>query len=353
MFEYKFEKKNKKIAAFSLFNTLIKTKSKETLPISIDDYNFVFDNVLDKLNYLLKKKYKIIIFISFIRNKNNSKALTYIKEIINNIFPFAYYFISTQNDIYKIPMCGLYIKFLKFNNSPSEIFYVGNNAGRENDTNSDDINFAYNCNIRFLTDTQFFLDRKENVNVKLPAVCTSKVNSISDIELFTKNTTIIVMQGYPSSGKSTFINDYINYYKLTNKYIVLPNHRDEPRMFAKKYKDALDQNKMIFIDYTNSSKEIRRKYFEILPSYYDAIGIRITTNKDLSYNLNKQRYYNSHTDPKYVSVLTDQKRRPNLSTKIYNRFDEIFEPMTKIEGFTKIYNYTPNVKLKYIFNKLS
>ena len=60
MFEYKFDRKNKKIAAFSLFNTLIKTKSSKKLPINIDDYIITFNNVLNKLNDLIKKIIKLL-----------------------------------------------------------------------------------------------------------------------------------------------------------------------------------------------------------------------------------------------------------------------------------------------------
>ena len=245
-------------------------------------------------------------------------------------------------------MRTLYDEFLIMNGVPDEIFYVGNNAGRKNNENTYDINFAYNCNIKFLTETQFFLGKLENVSVKIPKY-NSKVNSINDIELFTKNTTIIIMQGYPASGKTTFINDYINNYKLKDNYIVLPNHNDHYKMFFDNYIKALKENKMIFIDYTNSSKQKRKIYFDFLPKHYDAVGIKITTNRNLSYNLNKERYYNSHTDPNYKKILTDQKLRPNLSENLYNKFDKTYEPMSKEEGFNKIYNYTPNIKLKYLY----
>ena len=265
MFEYKFDRKNKKIAAFSLFNTLIKTKSSKNLPINIDDYIITFNNVLNKLNDLIKKNYKIIIFTSCIKHNE----LSNIKHILNNTFPFADYFISAEDE-YRLPMRTLYDEFLIMNGVPDEIFYVGNNAGRKNNENTYDINFAYNCNIKFLTETQFFLGKLENVSVKIPKY-NSKVNSINDIELFTKNTTIIIMQGYPASGKTTFINDYINNYKLKDNYIVLPNHNDHYKMFFDNYIKALKENKMIFIDYTNSSKQ-KRKYILI---FYQNIMMRL------------------------------------------------------------------------------
>jgi len=65
---------------------------------------------------------------------------------------------------------------------------------------------------------------------------------------------------------------------------------------------------------------------------------------DLAFALNKQRYYIGNTDPKYKETI--RKKVPKVA---YYKFNKNFEKMTKDEGFHKVYEYMPDVKLKYCF----
>ena len=62
---------------------------------------------------------------------------------------------------------------------------------------------------------------------------------------------------------------------------------------------GIDEEKMIFIDNLNATKKNREPFIKDLPEYYSAIGIKIKTDMDLAFALNKQRYYIGNTDPKY------------------------------------------------------
>ena len=65
---------------------------------------------------------------------------------------------------------------------------------------------------------------------------------------------------------------------------------------------------------------------------------------EIAFQLNKQRYYDSNMDPKYKGKV-----RGKVPKVAYHTFNKRYEKMTKDEGFYKIYEYMPDVKLKYCF----
>lgn len=339
---YRFTKPNNKIAAFDLDSTLIKTISGNKFPKDKHDYQYAFDNVKFNLNELIKNGYKIVIF-------SNQKGIDYGKvnriDIINKIeklFPFADYFISIKDDLYRKPMIGMYFKFLQLNNKPNDIFYIGDAAGREDDHSYDDINFAYNANIKFYTETQYFKDIKENVKAICP-VLPSNTNNIYDVDKYSSKT-LIIMQGFPACGKSTFIRKYVKYYKIANNHIHLSNDEYTPSQFKKKLLIGIEDNKVIFIDNLNASKKNRKDIIDLIPKHYTIIGIHIMTNEIISKSLNKQRYYISNTKQKYKGKVFNK-----IPYVAYNVYKKRYKELTKDEGFDKIYEYMPKHKLKYCF----
>lgn len=343
---YKFTNPSLKIAAFDLDGTLIKTISNKKFPINKNDYKYAFDNVKEKLDNLILKKYKIVIFTNQKGISLGKVNLDDIKYKINTLFPFADYFISDKDDIYRKPLMGMYDFFISLNGQPTKIFYVGDAAGRKNDHSNVDINFAHNCNIKFYTDTNYFKNIKENISVNCPKL-PNKTNKINDIDKYLDNT-IIILQGFPSSGKSTFIKDYVNYYKINNNnYVHLSYDKSNTKnKFFKELKQKLLEKKLIFIDNLNASKKNRKEYIELVPKDYNIIGIHINTSEEISKNLNKKRYYTTSLDPNFTYKNKPYKKIPNV---VYSIYKKNFEDMDKSEGFNKIYNYIQNIKLDYCF----
>lgn len=340
----KFTKPNtEKVASFDLDGTLIKTISGKVFPKDANDYQYAYDNVKDKLEELVNEGYKIVIFTNqngIQRGKTKAKDIT---NKIEKLFPFADYFISDKDDIYRKPMIGMYDEFIKLNGKPKKMFYVGDAAGREGDHSAADINFAYNAKIKFRTQKDFFEGIKEDVKPVCPDI-PSKTNTISDLKELV-NTSVIVMQGFPACGKTTFIKDYVKHFKLkSNEYLHLSNDTHTKSKLMKEFKKGIDEEKMIFIDNLNATKKNREPFIKGLPEYYNAIGIKIKTDMDLAFALNKQRYYIGNTDPKYKETI--RKKVPKVA---YYKFNKNFETMTKDEGFNKVYEYMPDVKLKYCF----
>ena len=344
---YRFTKQCRNIAAFDLDGTLIKTRSGKKFPINSDDYQYAFDNVQKRINDLLLKNYKIVIFTNQkgIKTKKTNKI-----DIINKItqlFPFADYFISTDDDIYRKPMIGMYDKFIELNGETDNMFYVGDAAGRENDHSSADINFAYNARIKFMTEIEFFLNIEDNYKIKFP-ILPIITNKVSDFKKYNNNV-VVIMQGLPYSGKTSFIKEYIEYNKITD-YLHLSNDKNTKSKLMKEFKKGLEDNKLIFIDNLNATRKNRTEFIKLLPEDYSAIGIFIKTPIDIALQLNQYRYYISNLHKignigkEYCGII-----RSKVPKVAYNSFNKRFEKMEKDEGLYKVYEYMPEIKLKYIF----
>ena len=340
---YKFTKKHNKVAAFDLDGTLIKTKSKKRFPVDKNDYEYTFDNVDSKLNELIVDGYKIVIFTN---QKGIYRGKTKLEDVvykIEKLFPFADYFISDKDDIYRKPMPGMYYEFVKLNGRPKEVFYVGDAAGRKKDHSSADINFAHNANIKFKTQNEFFENKKENIKpdcLTLP----KNTNSIDQVKELNQNV-VVLMQGFPGCGKTEFIKEYVKYNNIKD-YIHLSNDEYTKSKLIKEFKKGLNDDKLIFIDNLNATKKNRAEFIKLLPDDYIAVGINIKTPMDISFQLNKQRYYDSNIDPSFKGKV-----RSKVPKVAYYTYKKRFEKMTKDEGIYKIIEYMPNIKLKYCFSE--
>ena len=341
---YRFTKPNKYIAAFDLDGTLIKTKSGNKFPKNGTDYQYAFDNVQEKLNELLLQKYKIVIFTNQKGIKTKKTNKTDIINKITKLFPFADYFISTDDDLYRKPMIGMFDKFMELNGEVKDIFYVGDAAGRKNDHSYADINFAYNANIKFLTETEYFTGE---IDLDIAPLCPEqqgKINKISDMKLYDQYV-VFIMQGFPASGKTSFIKDYIKENKIKNS-LHLSNDTHTKSKLKKALKKGMEDEAIIFIDNTNATKNNRKEIIDIVKNDkdYNIIGIHITTSMTMAKALNKQRYYISNMDENYKGKVFGK-----IPYVAYNVFNSRFEKMEKEEGFYKIINFLPDIKLKYFF----
>ena len=342
---YHFTTPNTKyVAAFDLDNTLITTKSGKVFPKDKDDYKLLYDNVLDKLKDLTDKNYKIVIFSNqkgIGLGKINTNIITH---KINKLFPNADYFLSLKDDLYRKPMIGMYEKFIELNGKPKKMFYVGDAAGRSGDHSYADINFAFNCNIKFYTQDRYFLNIKTKVYHYCPSL-PSTPNNISDLKKYNENV-IIIMQGFPACGKSTFIKNYVDYHNISD-YTHLSNDTHTKSQIKKLIKQSINDEKLIFIDNLNATKKNRKEIIDLVTdNEYNIIGIHITTPMEYSQALNKQRYYYTSKDPNYTYKGKNYKKIPNVA---YNVFKKNFQEMTKDEGFYKIIKFLPDIKLDYCF----
>ena len=297
---YKFTNPSKKVASFDLDGTLIKTKSKKRFPIDKDDYIYAFDNVDSKLNKLIVSGYKIVIFTNQNGIQRGKTKLANIIYKIEKLFPYADYFISDKDDLYRKPMPGMYQQFIELNGNPTDVFYVGDAAGRIGDHSSADVNFAYNSAIKFKTQNQYFENNKEDIKpicIPLP----NKPNTISDVKEF-NNSVVVIMQGYPGCGKTEFIKKYVKHNKIKD-YLHLSNDEYTKSKLMKAYKKGLQDEILIFIDNLNATQKNREEFIKLLPEHYSAVGINIKTPLEIAFQLILTPIIKGKLEAKFLKLL--------------------------------------------------
>ena len=151
---------------------------------------------------------------------------------------------------------------------------MGDALGRQQDWSDNDKKFAVNCGMKYYSPEKIF-----------PHI----INNYKDVNFtHSNNQEIILMMGYPGSGKTKFTNKYFNNY---DNYIVL--HGDDIKT-EKKMKTNLtkqiENGRSVVIDATNPSIKKRIVFVEIAQKYNIPIRlIHVSTSIELSMERNFKR----------------------------------------------------------------
>lgn len=238
---------------FDLDETLITSyrgKNPERFNEDPEDWIYLGD-VIEELNKLIDNGYSIIIVTNQSMCKGKREPILQYKfeEIrkdlaLNGIN--VSFLISTNNDEYRKPNCGLFnllFDILNIDTISSKSFMCGDAAyeiSREGefpdyDWSDSDIKFAKNCGIEFKRPNEIF---KSNIN---------KYN-------FNKYD-VLILVGTMGSGKSTFAKNLTNFYHLeSDKY------KSNFKQMHKQYMKLLGETKII-VDATNPTEERRAEYY--------------------------------------------------------------------------------------------
>jgi bifunctional polynucleotide phosphatase/kinase len=314
------------VACFDIDGTLIKTKSGKTFPINGTDWEWLYDNIKISIEELYKNKY-CIIFISNQYILKTDEQLTEWQSKINKMIqhldvPILVY-ASRQKDKFRKPLPSIWRNFIIPNIKKLDYdksFYCGDAMGRKDDHSDCDIKFAFNCNLTFILPEELFLNHpKIEKNIKYIDFPKNKL----DESLFDKfkniDKTMIIMVGYPASGKS-----YIS--KLLEKYNFIRINQDVLNTKKKcldKTIDCLKKNINCIIDNTNPTKDKRKEYIDLAKKYnYDVYCINMTTSYDLSQHNNIYRYWINNTGL--------------IPAVVYNKFRKDYEEPSCDEGIKEI-----------------
>lgn len=320
-----------KLAMFDLDGTIITTKSGKKFQINENDYKWKYNDVPFKMQNLYKNNYCIIIIsnqagISSGKQSSNEwiAKLDNISSMLN-IEMRA--FCSTGYNIYRKPSPQFFYEFIPDRDKLdyTNTFFCGDAVGRKHDFSDSDYKFALNCLIKFKTPEYFFLNQIENMpKINYPNILKNiNINKSTIIDKFkpTKKE-MIIMVGYPASGKSTIAK------LIKNKYNYKIINQDNLKTISKCKKVAetlLQQNKCIIIDKTNPDRESRKIWIELAIKYaYSIRIIEMTTDIKLAKHNNIYRSYTSNTEkiPELVYNMYKSKySKPELSEGI----EEIIE----------------------------
>lgn len=286
-----------RVAMFDYDWTLVRPKSNGTFSKGLDDWRWLSTNVPQVMEEFYNKGYSI----SIVTNQTtNTKMKT--EQIVNVLssLPFPSYVAIGKEKEDKKPnktMFDAIVNDKKVDYKKS--VFVGDALGRQGDWSDIDKQFAENSGfINILApDDIFKMDDKPSVAVKVA-----------------ETQEIIVMVGFPGSGKSTIANSFDK-----NKYIVISGdeHKTSKKMIkvSEKY---IDDGYSIVYDSTNPSIDKRKEFIEVANKY--SLPIRaVVMNTDMS-----------------EAMFRNNKRDKVIPKIVYYTFRKRFEEPTLDEGFKDI-----------------
>lgn len=314
-----------KIGMFDLDNTLITTKNEKKFPVDENDWKWKFSNVKNKILELVDQNYCIIILSNQAGIASGKQTVDKWSKKLNQIVAELNIdirvFCATGNNKYKKPSPVFFHEFIPndivLNLNYKKSFFCGDAAGRKGDFSDTDYKFALNCLLNFKTPEYFF--KGEKIQLGLPSYPNLTISN-NTFNFVPKENDMIIMVGYPASGKSTLSHDL----KTKYKYEII--NQDALKSFEKcinAAKSFINQQKSIIIDATNPNKEIRKKWINLARQNNYSVRIcNMSTGEQLSMHNNV-----------YRSFKTNKKMVPTIA---YRLFKSKFEKPNKSEGVDEI-----------------
>jgi bifunctional polynucleotide phosphatase/kinase len=307
-----------KCAGFDLDQTLITTKSCKRFPVDKNDWKFMYISVRDTLARFHKKGYCIIIVSN--QSRVTSDWTEKIDTLQHEIKVPVKVFCATSYNKYRKPLPCFYREFIF--DFCKKGFFCGDACGREYDFNDTDYKFALNCNLDFKTPEEIFTDTKQTI----PSI---SYEPHEYIEKSLKNPTIfdftpnekeiIIMVGYPASGKS-FIAQMIHH--RYNYEIINQDTQKTKSKMLKLFHSLVEQNKSIIIDNTNTTPEIRKQFF------VDGYNMKCIFVNSPMYIIKHNNMFRCFKENIYIPEIVYKKK--------------LIEP-TKKEGFNEIIETQCNI----------
>ena len=225
------------LAVFDVDWTLIKPKDGRKFPIDKDDWQWLRDSVPIVLKSYFRKGYQIV----FLTDQSKAWKVDMIKEVISKLNIQATALIAMNKEDHKPNPRFFNSVFETSKYDIKNSLFVGDAAGREGDWSDKDKLVAEKLGIPFYTPEEIFPLTKNKDTKK---------------ELTNQNKEVVIMVGYPGSGKSTIAKEQLEskgYIRIDGDFFKTPQ-----RMIKEAEKYIL--NHSIIFDATNGTKE-RRKYF--------------------------------------------------------------------------------------------
>lgn len=343
-----------KIAAYDMDNTLIKTVSGNVFPKNIDDWQLNYQKIPQKLKTLHENGFKIVIFTNQAGVEKGKLLIDNLKRKIVTIqqrleVP-CQFFMATGSTKYRKPRTGMWEALQEqFNDGipidKDQSFFVGDAAGRpevkitkrKKDHSSADRLFALNVGLSFYTPEEHFLNAKDGPKHWTKPLFDPKSVSKSmpllepaDAKLASDTTEMIIMVGYPGSGKSHFSQKFPKHgYEVINRDTL----NSSSRCFAAI--DAAMQKKIsCVIDNTNPDPASRKKFIDEAKKY--KIPVRC-------FLMNTSYEHAKHNNIFRELTDTTHQQIPEMVFNIYKK--KYVEPSKK-EGFAEIVkvNFVPHFK---------
>jgi bifunctional polynucleotide phosphatase/kinase len=281
-----------KFAIFDFDWTIVKPKEGRKFPKDVDDWQYIRESV-PRIVKKYAKDHQIVI----VTDQSKAWKIEQIQHVLADLEVEATVIIGVKT---QKPDTALFNKvFPKYD--PEKLFYVGDAAGREGDWSDKDKLFASNLGIKFFSPEEIFpLDPVKALPKNAAAI---------------KKREVVIMMGYPASGKSTIAKGLDGYYRVDG---------DSLKTAAAMVKDAKKHvaEQSIVFDSTAGTKERRGEFVKFAKEHDLPVRVFwVQTSIDESMERNKQR------------ALTGIKKIPDIA---FYMFRKKFEEPSEDEGFVLV-----------------
>ncbi len=337
---------NNKVCAFDLDHTIIKPKNDKRFPNNEDqnDWEFFDDSVVAKLTDFQKQDYKLVIVTNQKGLKTPGQKKDWMGKVENVMTKLkipAIILCSLKDDLYRKPRTKLWEKFIKCDLSKS--FYCGDAGGLKKrkigkitlcaDFDENDVKFAKNLGVTFIHRDNFIFAKEAPDNTFELSKISYKTGTYD--AFIPDSPEIIIMVGYPGSGKSYYAKNYIiSKYQDIYEYVNQDTLKTSEKCL-KAVKQAVKKGKSVVVDNTNPGVTTRKKYLDVAKeNNFKCRCIVFTTSQELS------RHNNI-----YRNIVTDGKTDciPDIAYRLFNK--NYKEPTAVTEPFDKV------EKLEFLLDK--
>jgi bifunctional polynucleotide phosphatase/kinase len=281
-----------KFAIFDFDWTIVKPKEGRKFPKDVDDWMYIRESVPEVVRKFAKDRQIVIV-----TDQSKAWKIDQIQKVIADLAVEATVIIGFKT---QKPETTLFKKvFPKYDST--KLFYVGDAAGRDGDWSDKDLQFATNLGIKFFSPEEIFpLDPVAPLPKNAKAL---------------NHREIVIMTGYPASGKSTIAKGLEGYYRVDGDLL-----KSAAAMVKDAKKHVGDQS--IVFDSTGGTKERRAEFVKFAKEHDLPVRVFwVQTSIDESMERNKQR------------ALTGIKKIPDIAFYIYRKK---FEEPSEDEGFVLV-----------------
>ncbi|KAI8869085.1 PNK3P-domain-containing protein [Ramicandelaber brevisporus] len=376
-----------KIAAFDMDGTLICPNGKHVHAKNASDWKFYAASVPDRLRQLYIDGYTVVVFSNqahILQKERHGRYTTFtgrVEGYAPKIGCPLVVFAAAGDDAFRKPRIGMWNYLLHLarqqcgNDARVTVdwdtsFYVGDAAGRlarkvnrfavPKDHSEADWRFAQNVGIRFLTPEEYFMDLSSaesglvNVDRSSAFVPRSLVSSTDAISPSTDGQELIVMVGFPASGKSSFAKQI--FVSAGYVYINQDTLRSAHRCLSET-KTALAAGQSVVVDNTNRDAKTRKPYVDAAKQYpgcrikcvFVDVGLEHARHNNYFRSCGASkwlRYDSKWTVEEYEQfVAKGDAVVGNLVPKVaYNTMASQLEEPATTEGFNEVVRLVPPLK---------